>query len=359
MMAPFVDFDGTYTFYYDETNNIRKFYVKETGFNSFFTNNFILGGLAHEGPVPNVQPLIDGLNLQKSINEIKFKHIAKGSFIECLKSGKLKLFLKYISDSNLNIHFSSINILYWSLVDIVDSAISISGVDQQLSLPMINVLKNDLYKLAKIKIDSITSLFYRYGYPNIKQSEVTSFIEEISELFKDYLDDMEFHFGLETLRQVLKVAKKKESLPFVMDGEKHLLIKDFSHFYLRPIYLFKHSRHVFDNEDSIVDILSKYQMMDGSQELENFSFEDSKSNELIQLSDVVVGLIGKFHSYLNTSTKNAIHFDCCGLNSLQSENIDLLLSLIDQSFEKNIGFLHSIDSIEELSKIDVIRGCRV
>lgn len=48
MLAPLADFDGAYTFYYDETNNIRKFYVRELDFNSAFTDNFILGGLVHE-----------------------------------------------------------------------------------------------------------------------------------------------------------------------------------------------------------------------------------------------------------------------------------------------------------------------
>ena len=89
MLAPWADFDGAYTFYYDETNNIRKFYVRETDFNSAFTDNFVLGGLVHEGPAPDVQPLIDSFKLQKSVKEVKFKHIAKGDFIDCLRSQNL------------------------------------------------------------------------------------------------------------------------------------------------------------------------------------------------------------------------------------------------------------------------------
>jgi len=50
MLAPSADFDGVYTFYYDETNNIRKFYIRKTDFNSTFTDNFVLGGLVHGGP---------------------------------------------------------------------------------------------------------------------------------------------------------------------------------------------------------------------------------------------------------------------------------------------------------------------
>ena len=356
MLAPSADFDGVYTFYYDETNNIRKFYLKEYDFNSAFSNNFVLGGLVHEGPAPDIQPLIDSFQLQKSVKEVKFKHIAKGGLLDCLKSKKLALFLQFIKSSDLYIHYSSLNILYWSLVDIVDSAISHSEVSQQLGLQFANSLKNDLYKLSKIEIDSVILLFRKFEYPNIKKNSILPFIEELSDLFSGYLDDMEFHFGLESLRQILKEAKKKGSLPFVMDEEDFVLIKDFSHFYLRPIYMFKNSRHIFDNEDSIANILSGYKIVDDSKEVNNYSFVDSQSNQLTQLSDILVGLIGKLHSYLNTSSRDEIFYDFSQLNLTQSENIDLLLSLIDESHDKNIGFLHTTDSYEETSKIEIIRA---
>lgn len=358
MSAPLADFDGAYTFYYDETNNIRKFYLKEYDFNSDFLNNFVLGGLVHEGCAPDIKPLIDSFELQKSVKEVKFKHIAKGGFLDCLKSKKLALFFRFVKSSNLYIHYSSLNILYWSIVDIVDSAISHSKVSQQLGPQFANTLKNDLYKLSKIEIDSVISLFRKFEYPNIKRDAVLPFIEELSDLFVDYLDDMKFHFGLESLRQLLKEAKKKGSLPFIMDEEDFILINDFSQFYLRPIYLFKNSTHIFDNEDSISGVMEGYKIIDGASEIKNYSFVDSQSSQLIQLSDILVGLIGKLSSYLNTSSRGKIDSDFYSLTSIQGENIDLLLDLIDESHNKNIGFLHATDSHEEMSKIEVIRANR-
>jgi len=359
MLAPLADFDRAYTFYYDETNNIRKFYVRELDFNSAFTDNFILGGLVHEGSAPDVQPLVDAFKLQSSVKEVKFKHIAKGDFLDCLKSQKLNIFLEYVNTSDLYIHYSSLNILYWSIVDIVDSAILYSEVSQQLGLQFANTLKNDLYRLARMEIDSVIALFHKYEYPNIKPSNVVLFVEDISDLFDKYLDDMEFHFGLESLRQILKEAKKKGALPFVMDEEDFVLINDFSQFYLRPIYLFKNSTHIFDNEESIAELLSEYKILDGSQEIKNYSFIDSKSCQLTQLSDVLVGIIGKLHGYLNSHTRSEIHADFSQLNSTQSENISLLLDLIDRSHDKNLGFLHSTDSYEEMSKVEIIRASRI
>lgn len=40
--------DGVYTFYYDESNNIRRLYLTESGLN-VQPGNFVLAGIAREG----------------------------------------------------------------------------------------------------------------------------------------------------------------------------------------------------------------------------------------------------------------------------------------------------------------------
>lgn len=358
MMAPTADFDSSFTFYYDETNNIRKFYVRENDFNYTFTANFVLGGLVHEGNAPNVQPLIDSFKLQKTATEVKFKHIVKGTFLDCLKSDKLALFLEFTINSNLFVHYSSLNILYWAIVDIVDSAVANSEASLNAGPQFIDHLKDDLYKLSRLEIDSVIALFYDFEYPNIKKDKVISFIEALTALFEPYLKTPEVYLGLESLRQILKEAKKKGSLPFVMDEEDYILLKDLSPFYLRPIYLFKNSTHVFDNEDSISETLQEFKILDGNEEIKNYSFVDSKSSQLIQLSDVFVGIMGKLSKYLNTSTRVEIETDLDTLTETQERNIDLLIDIIDKSHSKNIAFLHSIDSFEETSKMNEIRKKR-
>lgn len=355
MMATTADFDASFNFYYDETNNIKKFYVRENDFNYTFTVNFVLGGLVHEGEAPDVQLLIDSFNLQKTTTEVKFKHIASGDFLDCLKSTKLKLFLEFVMNSKLHVHYSSLNILYWAIVDIVDSAIANSPTATELGIGFSNRLKNDLYKLSRLEIDSVIELFYKFEYPNIKTDKVIPFIDSLTTLFEKYINTEEYHFGLESLRQILKESRKNDSLPFVMDEEDYILLKDLSHFYLRQIYLFKNSNHVFDNEDSIEETISEYKILDGDHEIKNYSFVDSKSNQLVQLSDVFIGLMGKLSKYMNTSSRENINSDFDSLNEIQKDNIDLLIDVIDKSHSENIGFLHSIDSYEEMSKMEIIR----
>jgi len=353
LLNPRLDFDNPYTFYYDETNNIKTFYVRENDFNFTFTANFVLGGLTHEGEAPEVQALLDSFKLQKTANEVKFKHIAFGDFLDCLKSNKLKLYLEFIEKSNLYVHYSSLNILYWSIVDIVDSAILNSESAMELGLPFSNKLKNDLYKFARLEIDAVVHLFYKYGYPNVKSAEIVNFIEDLTGILEPYLDE-ELHFGLESLRQILKEAKKKGTLPFIMNETDHILLADFSQFYLRPIYTFKSSSHIFDNEDSIIEILDDYRILENGKEIKNHSFVDSKNNSFIQLSDIFVGLMGKFTQYRNTHTIHEIAADIQSLIPIQSDNLNLFIDVINKSDQKNPAFLHSTDSYEEVMKFDEI-----
>jgi len=140
-----------------------------------------------------------------------------------------------------------------------------------------------------------------------------------------------------------------------MDEEDYILLNDLSQFYLRPIYLFKNSSHIFDNEDSISETLADYNILDKNQEIKNYTFVDSQDNLLVQLSDVFVGIMGKLTNYLNTSSREKIDAELASLSDIQKTNIGLLINVIDKSHNTNIGFIHNTDSYEEMSKMDKIR----
>ena len=66
--------DGT--FYYDESNNFRKFRLNETGFNNDISDqsHFTLGGIyLPKGCKPDVEDLMIKLRPQKNQKELKFK----------------------------------------------------------------------------------------------------------------------------------------------------------------------------------------------------------------------------------------------------------------------------------------------
>lgn len=117
-----IDFDIALKFYYDETNNIKKLHLKKGDFNVDYTANFVLGGFAFTGENPDLSDIFDGIYLQPNVEEVKLKMIAKGDFEACLSSNKLHTFLKKLSEKKLYLHISTLNLLYFSLADIVDSA---------------------------------------------------------------------------------------------------------------------------------------------------------------------------------------------------------------------------------------------
>lgn len=109
-----------------KANNILKLHVAAQGLNVAALKVFILGGVVHEGaPRPiDIQPLRAAMRIQKTAPEVKLEHVAKGDFLELLRSAKLTTFLRWITDSGLMIHYHELDPLYWSIVDIVDSILS-------------------------------------------------------------------------------------------------------------------------------------------------------------------------------------------------------------------------------------------
>lgn len=77
--------DERYTFYYDETNNIRKLYLTETGFNVAKHDNFVIGGivLKLDHAIVNITALREELRIQNTATEIKLNHIATGNLTRC------------------------------------------------------------------------------------------------------------------------------------------------------------------------------------------------------------------------------------------------------------------------------------
>lgn len=152
----------------------------------------------HRGLSSNAdtEKLWQGLKLQKSIKEIKLHHLAKGDFINCLASSKLNYYLKWLLDSDLYIHYSALNLLYFSLVDIVDSAIESSNVSKSLGRVFSDMLRSNLYTLVKMEEELFVNLFYKYKYPDIKKEDIRFFTNDLINIIRKYEDIPDLHLGL-------------------------------------------------------------------------------------------------------------------------------------------------------------------
>ncbi|CAM4044430.1 DUF3800 domain-containing protein [Cohnella lubricantis] len=349
------DLNLPWTFFYDETNNARKFRLVEGGFNTSEDANFVLGGIMYTQNQSNadINELFEKLRLPKTIKEIKFKHIADGGFVECLSSTKLKIILEWLLQSDLYIHYSTVNVLYYSLVDIIDTLI-IDALDGPfIHHNFINELKNKLYEAVISDKERVVKLLFDFEYPNIKKESLEQFVDALMEFLDEFAENMYSHVWVKSITQMLKQVKSKSELSFLSMETDHLLIPDYSHFYVRPLMVFNASTHIFDNEDHIKRLMKEMDL-DLPKDAGFYRFEDSKENKYIQLSDVVVGILGKCFTFVNSVPISKIKKVHEELNAFQLENLKLLDDVITKSDQFNKALLHSSTSLHEKNRLNLL-----
>lgn len=350
--------DEEYKFFYDETNNIRKFRFKEEGGLNIpveqITKDFVLGGVVHKKNTDSfdLEKLKRDLFLDKSSNEIKFKHIAKGDLFDCLKSKKLQTIFDWILANDLNIHFSSLNILYWSIVDIIDSCITYYPNFRYEDL---NYFKTVFYELAKVDLEIFLKILHKYKYPNIQKNKANKFLIEIKSYIFKHKDEVIRNikgideYSILVLADILRNAQNEE-LVFIQNNQNYELIDRLAEFYMRSLGLFKNSEHIFDEEENIIDYFDKFEFYDEDQMLNHFKFEKSHTHLLIQLSDVVVGILGKYNEFINDLKFDDIAKIKNNLNDLQKENFRKLFELCKNAELSSKAFVHYITALTNIEK---------
>jgi hypothetical protein len=344
--------DAKATFYYDETNNIRTLYIGDQGLNVAELKVFVLGGVVHRGEprLLDLLPLRTAMQIQKTAPEIKLEHVAKGSFLDLLRSQRLATFLRWLMDSGLIIHYYDLDPFYWSVVDIVDSLLP--GIDNPMLMLHHVWLKSDLSEVLRVDAAATVSLFHRHGYPGLTPEAREPFLRELIQLFDAHSRVIPVpNAGL--LRELLRAGLELDELTFIEGDTPHRLIEDFSMFYLTRIAVFNRATHILDMEELIRDRLGTLRITRGGQPATHFRFVDSKAEPGIQLSDVVVGLLGKMHTYLTMTPRDKVAKDRDALAGISIENAELLRDCISRSHDQNIVFLNHVASQYDLQKIDV------
>ena len=71
------------------------------------------------------------LELQNNAVEIKFKnHFSYGTFLKCMNRRRVGSLLKWIDKNNLFIHYTHVNNFYYAIVEIIDSTMTITDMDE-------------------------------------------------------------------------------------------------------------------------------------------------------------------------------------------------------------------------------------
>lgn len=336
--------DDKFAFFYDETNNIRKLTLTDAGTNVKKHKNFVLGGIVlQEGhALPDIAPLRVALGMQDNACEIKFKHVANGDFEAALASSKMLRFLGWLIEQRLAIHYSSINIVYWSIVDIIDSIIASKRFEAFSDARQ--EMKNELYRIACLDKPAFMGLMRRHDYPSIQSGKAGAFIVDV-EAFLNVHSPRPENLPTGMLKEMVRKAKGLTVLPFLEGGNPDVLIGSFSSFFTMPILLFENATHVFDREIQVEKSLNADGFKQRAQGID-YRFSDSKADPGIQLADVVVGLIGKYQDFVEEHRLPELLARKKGWSATQTETFALLRGLIDYSDDISNAFIHRITAMD-------------
>lgn len=338
--------NGKYCFYYDETGNVRKFRLTERGVNAVggIANDFILGGVLFKGDAPlcDIDSLYDELKIEAS--EIKFKTLAgRGSdFWTAIGKKPIHQFLSWLESSGLCVHYATLNNIYYSIVDMVDSLF----VPQPLfnfGPDWVQALKASWHRFVRAHLEEVLAIFYKYEYPSLVKSDIKDFCYEISDLIQSYDED---DFYLENFRQLLKTNGRRGELLFVEDNTPGLLVEEYSSLRTGRCALYKDAMHYFDKEAEAESSLVNMPYTMNGAKLNNYKFIDSKEERLIQISDVWVGLLGRLFIMLDESTVSLIKDKMESLNDEQKDCIRIINSLINKAERLNIALIQNVNSVE-------------
>lgn len=336
--------------FYDETNNIRKLLLTEVGLNVKKYDNFVLGGVVvDEGTdIGDLKELRDVLKIQTSAQEIKFDLVAQGDFEKVLDSKKLGDFFKWLNKYDIKIHYSNLNILNWSILDIVESIVADDSLGHYR--PVHLELKNELYRMVTHDVPGFLDMLHNFKYPNVNRSDTAEFVKAVRGFVLKHMP-IERSEALSLLSQILLEAQNLTELPFIVDETQGELIGGFNHFFLNRVARFPKAKHIFDEEPTIQKSLSGIRVLDGTEAVD-FSFADSKDVPGIQLSDVVVGFLGKYFTFIERTTPKVLVVKRNALSSTQKENLKLFRRLVEKTDEFSNALLFRMTTMDSNWKAD-------
>jgi Protein of unknown function (DUF3800) len=345
------DIEEPSTFYYDETNNVRKLKVNAQGFNVEEVKVFVLGGVVHGGEPRGLDLLGLGreMRIQQNVKELKFHHVAKGTFSEILCSKSLRTFLAWLNDCDLLIHYHETDPVYWSIVDIVDSILHGAG-DPSLYRAH-EIIKSDLTEILRAELSATTDLFHRCNYPEVSPSTKAEFLTGLLDIVSRNTRRQDA-LNVELLQRILIRGITLDSLAFLEGNEPQLLIDSFATFYAARIAMFSRSTHILDAEDTVQERLTAMPLTKDGSPATHFRFADSTTEPGIQLSDIVVGLLAKMHTFLTRTPIGDVLAFRRGTSGTGLENIKLLRDCLARSDAENPAFLHHVAALADREKID-------
>lgn len=125
---------------------------------------------------------------------------------------------------------------------------------------------------------------------------------------------------------------------------------------------FPYSQHTFDEEMQIAEKMQNIQFVFNGRNLDHFKFVKSHTNRYIQISDVIVGLLGKMFSYFDANSLCDIYIKSMRISKQAKENVRKIAKLIDRSDRKSSLLIKNVNSFDVLKdreeKLEILAKSR-
>ena len=123
------------------------------------------------------------------------------------------------------------------------------------------------------------------------------------------------------------------------------MIQEYYLLRIQRCYTFKNSFHHFDKEDEAELKMKEITLLDGKKELLNYDFIDSKTDKLVQISDAVVGILGKMFEFIDSISESEFLDLLSEATDKQRKNLKIISDLIDRAEQKHITLIHNVNDI--------------
>ena len=341
--------------YYDESNNYRKVYIKNKKLNIPKDDNFVLAGVVINDSTTKITSaeLRGQIGITNDVSEIKSKNIFHGEFCKILSSQRLNNFLHALDDNKYSIHLLHLNILYWVVIDIVESLLNLYVYDSYEERNLLQRYYTTVFhEIAKCDKLGFISLLSDFNFPDVTDrykfiDTIKSFLEKNSAKV-EYLTD-----SFPCVKMLIKMCNeyKGEKLEFIEDGKNGEVIDKFLTFYLHAPLLTLNSKHYFDEEQEIQLLLYEYTKLQ-KENIKNIYFVNSKDDIHIQMSDVIAGFFGKYFTFIDQMPLSALNVFLNQLDDKAQDTIKVIRKLIMASDDITIAFSQRIDNLYNCYKSD-------
>lgn len=353
--------ESKYYMYFDETNNVKKLNANKNPEQNRILNidnvkeHFILGGIATKEPDAPISleelKRITHIKQGPQMQEIKSHNIIEGDFLNAIKAPKLTPILELIKQNHWFIHFSDVNLLYYSLVDIIDSLVYNSSYSSMIWNQYIFFgIKDELYRIFNKHLNENLDVLMSFDYPDVKKENLHAFRIFLANMIRRYYTEGGEINNLTALfvKVLIDSDMNNRDLVFVQDEKKGILIDSFKHFYSTRICEFTSSVLTLDNEGDIVASLQENPISMNGLKLTNYTFVDSKSNTFIQISDIVVSIIAKYLEFVDDDWKN-VKNELDKLSGVSLKNLSILNEILLYSDSENKLFFEQVERVGVIS----------